>query len=114
MDEVSQLTERMDERFDRVEAERKAEFKRVDQRFEQVDKRFDRFEAKVSQRFNQVEATMKEGFARTDKQIGELRIAIKDLHEDNKATNRVMIQGFITLSGAIVAGCAIVAGASAF
>lgn len=97
------LKERMDERFDDS-----------DRRFGEVDKRFDRFEASVNQRFDKADQAMKDGFSRVEDQFKELRIEIKGLHEDNKATNRVMLQGFLTFSGAIVASCAIVAGASAF
>lgn len=72
---------------------------RMDERFERVDERF----TQVDQRFDRLEG-----------QVKEMRVALKDLHDDNKATNRVMVQGFIGLSGAMVAGCVLLAGASAF
>ena len=101
---------RVDERFDRVDER----FDRVDERFatfkKEVDERFSYFESEVKLRFEQVD----ERLDRIEGETKEIRIAIKDLHEDNKATLRVMMQGIITLSGSIVAGCAVVAGANVF
>jgi hypothetical protein len=73
--------------------------KRVDERFDRVDERF----TDLDRRLDGIEEA-----------IRELRVAIKKLHDDNMATNRVVMQGFITMSGAIVAGCVAIAGAAAF
>ncbi|HET7508444.1 MAG TPA: hypothetical protein VFJ53_08810 [Solirubrobacterales bacterium] len=68
-----------------------------------TDERLDHFEKRVEERFDHV-----------DEAIKELRGAVKDLHDDNMATNRVMMQGFIAIAGAIVAGCTAIAGVAAF
>jgi hypothetical protein len=115
------LKERMDERFDDVDRRFGEVDRRIDERFDgfgseislrfkQVDERFDRADAEMQLRFKGVD----ERLDRVDDGMRELRVAIKDLHEDNKATLRVTAQGFIAISGAIVAGCAIVAGVNAF
>ncbi len=103
-----------DERLDHFE-------KRVEERFDRVDERFDTFKKEVDERFNYFESEVKLRFEQVDGrldriegEIKEIRIAIKDLHEDNKANLRVMMQGIIGLSGSIVAGCALVAGANVF
>jgi hypothetical protein len=101
------LEERMGERFDRVDER----FNRVDERFDRVDERF----KLVDQRFDRVDERFKQvdhRFDLVEDQVKEIRIALKDLHDDNKATNRAMVQGFPTLSGAIVAACALIVGAS--
>lgn len=94
---------------------------RLDHFEKRVDERFDNFEERVDERFMRVETEMKlrfeqvdERLDRIDDEVKGIRIALRDLHEDNKATNRVMTQGFIALSGAIVTGCVLVAGAAAF
>jgi hypothetical protein len=68
-----------------------------------TDERLDHFEKRVEERFDRI-----------DEAIKELRTAVKDLHDDNMATNRVMMQGFIGIAGAIVTGCVAIAGAAAF
>jgi Mg2+ and Co2+ transporter CorA len=75
-----------------------------------TDERFDHFEKRVDERFDRVD----ERLSAIEESIKEIRVAIKNLHDDNMATNRVMMQGFITISGAIVAGCVAIAGASVF
>lgn len=75
-----------------------------------TDERLNHFEKRVDERFNEVDRRL-EGI---EGSIRELRAAIKSLHDDNMATNRVMMQGFITISGAIVAGCVAIAGVNAF
>jgi chromosome segregation ATPase len=82
-----------------------------------TDERLDHFEKRVDERFDRVDERLKDVDRRLSAIEGsmrELRAAIKSLHDDNMATNRVMMQGFITISGAIVAGCVAVAGANAF
>jgi septation ring formation regulator EzrA len=89
---LDHLSERMDERFDRVDAEIKLRFERVDERFTEVDRRLGRVEGDLQ----------------------EVRVALRDLHDDNRAMNRVMTQGFIAITGAIATGCVLIAGAAAF
>jgi len=103
---LDHLSERMDERFDLVDER----FKLVDARFDRIDERFDRADAEVKLRFEQVD----ERLNRIDGDLQEMRIALKDLHDDNRAANRVMTQGFIALSGAMVSGCVLIAGVAAF
>jgi len=104
---LDDLKGQMIERFDQVDAD-------IDRRFAQVDQRFDRVDAKmnerfgqVDQRFGQVEANMKEGFARVDKEIGELRGEMKEMRGDIKATQRLMVQGFIGICTLMGTGFAI-------
>jgi uncharacterized coiled-coil DUF342 family protein len=89
---MNERFDRVDERFDRVDTEMKLRFERVDERFTEVDRRLGRVEGDLQ----------------------EVRVALKDLHDDNRATNRVMTQGFIAIAGAIVTGCVLIAGAAAF
>jgi DNA anti-recombination protein RmuC len=87
-----------DERLDEFKASVNQRFDEVDKRFDQVDKRFEqvdkRFE-QVDDRFNRVEAQMKEGFARVDADIRELRQTVERM-------NMRMTTGFIGLAGLIV------------
>lgn len=94
------------------------EFKEsVNQRFDEADKRFDqvdkRFEL-VDQRFDKVEADMKEGFARIDKDIRELRGEISKIHITIGAMQRTMLQGVIAICGVMVTGFAALIGISVF
>ncbi|HET8815756.1 MAG TPA: hypothetical protein VFM51_12490 [Solirubrobacterales bacterium] len=93
---LDDLKESMNQRFDDVD-------KRMDERFDDVNKRMD-------ERFDQVNNEV--ALVRED--VKELRVALRELHDDNKATNRLMLQGFMTMAGAIVTGCAAIAGANAF
>jgi hypothetical protein len=112
---LDHLSERMDERFDLVDDR----FKLVDERFQAVDRRFDRIDERfqeVDRRFDRVDERFTEVERRFDQVEGgmkELRVAVKDLHDDNKAMNRVMTQGFIAMAGVIGTGCVLIAGAAA-
>jgi hypothetical protein len=75
-----------------------------------TDDRLNHFEKRVDERFDRVDERLTE----MDRRLDGIDGAIKDLHDDNMATNRVMMQGFITISGAIVAGSIAIAGAAAF
>jgi uncharacterized protein YjbJ (UPF0337 family) len=85
-----------DERLDDLKGE-------MNGRFDQVDKRFDRVEGEIKGTRDELKGEIK-----------GVRGEIKELRDDNKAIQRLMVQGFVTISGAMVAGCAIVAGANAF
>lgn len=69
---------------------------RLDDLKGQMIERFDQ----VDQRFHRVETLMKEGFARVDKAIGEMR-------GDVKAAQRLIIQGFIGIFTLMGTGFAI-------
>jgi hypothetical protein len=77
------------------------------ERFDQVDADIDRRFAQVDQRFGRVETQMKEGFARIDKEVGELRGEMKEMRGDIKATQRLMVQGFIGICTLMGTGFAI-------
>lgn len=75
-----------DERLDDLKGQMNERFDQVDQRFKQVDQRFDRVEGQV-----------KELRRETKDEFGEMR-------GDIKATQRLMVQGFIGISTLVVAG----------
>jgi tetrahydromethanopterin S-methyltransferase subunit G len=71
-----------------------------------TDERLDDLNAKVDQGFAETKLEMREGFARVDKDIGELRVDLKDLHgemnERFDALNGRLIGGFFVLVAAII------------
>jgi hypothetical protein len=62
---------------------------RMDERFDRVDERF----TTVDQRFGRVEGEIK-----------EIRVAIKDLHDDNKAMRHTMTQSVIAICTVMTGG----------
>ncbi|HST69914.1 MAG TPA: hypothetical protein VLI94_09675 [Solirubrobacterales bacterium] len=90
---VSRLEERMNERFDRVSVEVKADFDRIDERF-------DRVEAEMKLRFGQV-----------DERFDRVEAEIKELRADNKAMLQAMNEGFARVHTNMVIGFATIVAA---
>ena len=119
---VEELAERMDERFDLVDArfelvdkrfdDVSAEFQRIDKRFDDVsaefhriDKRFDAVSAefqRIDSRFQNVEADIREIRgdleSKTEKIRSELQSTSESLSGDIKSMQRNMLYGFMTLA----------------
>ena len=76
------------------------EFKEsVNLRFDQVDKRFDK-----------VETDMREGFARVDKDLRELRGDLDRMHISLETMQRAMVQAVIAICGVMITGFVALAG----
>jgi uncharacterized iron-regulated protein len=66
-----------DQRLDKFAADTNRRFDEIDKRFDKVDSRLDRVDSRldeVDRRFDMMEGCMKEGFARVDADIRELRV----------------------------------------
>jgi tetrahydromethanopterin S-methyltransferase subunit G len=74
----------------------------VDKRFDSVDKRFD----SVDKRFDSVDRK----FDAVDKRFDKVDKRLDGIEGDLKAMQRVMVQGTIALTSAIVAGFAAIVG----
>lgn len=114
-DRLDEFGRRIDERFDRMDER----FGDVDQRFRQVDERFDRLEAEMRSGFERVDRDIKGFGAETQGANQELRSEIKDgnrelrkdfdaLRKENHALQMTMIRVggaiIVALMGLVIAG----------
>lgn len=83
---------------------------RLEEFKENVNHRFD----EVDRRFDKVDSDMKEGFARVDKDIREIRGELSQIHVTLGAMQRTMLQGVIAICGIMITGFAAVIGITAF
>ena len=67
-----------------------------------TDERLDDLNKKVDKGFAETKAEMREGFARVDADIRELRAEVKELNGRFDALNGRLIAGFFVLFAAIV------------
>jgi DNA anti-recombination protein RmuC len=103
---IDEFKENVNRRFDEVDKR----FDEVDRRFGEVDRRFD----EVDRRFDKVEADMREGFARVDNDIREVRGEISQIHFSIQAMQRAMTQGVIGICGVMITGFGVLIGISVF
>ena len=99
-----------DGRLDEFKQSVNRRFDEVDRRFDQVDRRFEL----VDQRFDKVEADIREGFARVDKDIRELRGEIGQIHVSLQALHRTMVHGVVGICGVMITGFVALAGIASF
>ncbi len=91
---------RVDERFDRAEAQSAERFERVDERFERVDERFDRAEEKAEERFITIERRLVE----VDRRFDRLEAKFDAQGARLDSFNRTLLTVVIGLTTAMITG----------
>lgn len=93
---LDELSCKVDNGFERVEADMRARFERV--------------EADMRAGFERVDADMRAGFERVDADMRALRSETSAVRSEMAAMQRTMVQGFIAITGGMLAGFAVLGG----